>query len=73
MSDGTSKDGAEREECRTVKCHDTATTTLRIESDYESVAGETKTTVLKMSYCDQHAEMWLNLNGTAGRKCEVID
>ena len=65
-------DGTEDEECSTVKCHDAATTTLRMESDYESVAGETKTTVLKISYCDEHAEMWLGLDSD-GRRCEVID
>ena len=66
-------DDTEREECHTVKCHDAATTTLRIESDYESVSGEVKTTVLKMSYCDEHTKMWLSLNGTAGRRYEVIN
>ena len=63
----------EREECSTVNCHDTATTALRIESDYESVTGATKTTVLEMSYCNEHAEMWLDLNGADSRRCEVID
>ena len=63
----------EREECHTVKCHDAATTTLRIESDYESVSGEVKTTVFKMSYCDEHAEVWLNPSGTDDRRYEVID
>jgi len=63
----------EREECHTIRCHSAATSTLRIESDYESVTGETKTTVLRMSYCDEHAEMWLKLDGTTGRRCEVID
>jgi len=72
MLRNASSDGTEREVCATANCHDTATTTLRIESDYESVADETKTTVLKMSYCDEHAEMWLNLDGTAGLRCEVI-
>jgi len=73
MSGEKSIDGTERGECRTVKCHDIATTTLRIESDYESVTGETKTTVFKMSYCDEHADMWLGLNGTAGCRYETID
>jgi hypothetical protein len=66
-------EGTERKECRTVKCHNAATTTLRMESDYESVTGETKSTVLKMSYCDEHAKMWLNQDGTAGPQCEVVD
>jgi hypothetical protein len=65
--------GTEREECRTVRYHDTATTTLRMEADYESVTGETKTNVLKMSYCDEHAEMWLDMDGAGGLRCEVID
>jgi hypothetical protein len=66
-------DGTEDEECSTVRCHNAATTTLRMESDYESVTGETKTTVLEMSYCDEHAEMWIDLNGGDGHRCEVAD
>jgi len=69
----TSSDDTEREECHTVRCQDAATTTLRIESDYQSVTGETKTTVLEMSYCDEHAEMWLEQSGIAGSRYEVID
>jgi hypothetical protein len=65
-------DGTEREECSTVKCHDDATTTLRMESDYESVTGNIRTTVIELSYCDDHAEMWLKRDRTAGRKCEVM-
>ena len=65
--------GAKQEECHTVNCYNVPTTTLRIESDYESVAGETKTTVLKMSYCDEHAKMWLDLSGVDGHRYEVID
>jgi len=70
---GADVDGSEREGCHTVKCHSAATTTLRVESDYESLTGETKTTVLRMSYCDEHAEMWLKLDGATGRRYEVID
>ena len=66
-------DDTEREECATVKCHDDSTTTLRIESHYENVTGEIETTMIKMSYCDEHTEMWLDLDGTAGRKCEVVN
>jgi len=72
MSDRSTSD-IEREECLTFKCHDAATTTLRIEDDYEAVTGEMKTTVLKVSYCDEHAEMWLGLDRTAGLRTEVVD
>ncbi len=72
MSDGQYSGVTEREECHTSKCHETATTTLQIESDYESVSGETKTTTLKKSYCDEHAEMWLSMDEIDGRRYEVI-
>lgn len=61
------------EECSTVKCHDPATMTLRIEKDYDSVTGETKTTTIEQRYCEYHAEMWLGLDGIAGSRFEVVD
>lgn len=60
-------------ECTTVTCHDPATTTLHIERDYESVIGETRTNVFRYAYCDEHAQMWLRLDGVAGNRYEVID
>lgn len=62
-----------REECHTSKCHATATTTLCIKSDYDSVSGEMKTTILEKSYCDRHAEMWLDMDGIEGRSYEVVE
>lgn len=59
-------------ECHTVNCKKAGTKTLRIERDYESVAGETKTISLEKSYCDEHAEMWLGMEGIAGRRYEVV-
>jgi hypothetical protein len=73
MTDSQSPDDTELGECATVNCRADATTRLRRESDYESVAGETKTIVLNMSYCGEHAEMWLDLNGMDGRRYEVLD
>jgi hypothetical protein len=73
MSNGQSPDDTELGECTTVNCRADATTRLRIESDYESVAGETKTTVLNMSYCGEHADMWLDQNRIDDRRYEVLD
>jgi len=67
-----SKSDTERGECNTVKCHNLATKRLRIESDYDSVSGETKTIVLQMDYCDEHAETHLRYNIT-GKRYEVIE
>lgn len=63
----------ETDECTTVKCHESATTTLRIESEYDSVTGETRTNVLEMDYCEDHAEMWLSLDGVAGTRYERLE
>lgn len=60
------------DECATVKCREPATVTLRIESDYESVTGETRTNVLEMDYCQSHAEMWLGLDGVARTRYERL-
>lgn len=65
--------GIDREECATVKCHETATVSLRITHEYESALGGTKETELEVDYCDQHAEMWLELDGVANTHYEVLD
>jgi len=57
------------DECATVTCHDTAKTTLWIESEYQSHDDETRTTSFEKSYCDEHAEMWLDKDDTY----EVVD
>lgn len=64
--------GDTEHECHTVKCHKTATETLRIESDYESVSGETRTITLEKEFCNEHAEMWLGYNHIEGRRYEVV-
>ena len=73
MSDDLGERTLREEQCSTVNCREAPTTTLRIESDYDSVMGGTKTNVLEMDYCDQHAEMWLSLDGTAKTRYEVIE
>lgn len=73
MTDGLGERTPRDEQCTTVKCREPATTTLRIEADYESVAGETRTNVFTYDYCDEHAEMRLSLDGVAGKRYEVVD
>jgi hypothetical protein len=59
-------------DCSTVNCHEQATRTLEITKEYESVTGETKENIFKMAYCDEHADMWLSLDGTANTTYEEI-
>lgn len=59
--------------CHTVNCSGPPTKKLRMENEYESVTGETRSTVLEKWYCDEHAEMWLDLDRMDGRSYEVID
>lgn len=63
----------DRGECTTVKCHETATITLRITHEYESLLGGTETTEFEHDYCDEHAEMWLDLDGVANTHYEVVN
>lgn len=69
-----SSQGTEHEnlgECSTVKCPEQATKRVKIESDYDSVAGETRTVELEIEYCDEHAGMWL-ASERDGRRYEVV-
>jgi len=60
-------------ECTTVNCYEIATTVLEITSEYESITGRTKTNVFEMGYCDEHADMWLSLDGVADTYYEVVE
>jgi len=60
-------------ECSTVNCQKKATTVLEISSEFESITGETKTNVFEMGYCDEHAEMWLSIDGAGETYYEVVE
>ena len=60
-----------RPECDTVKCHEYPTAFIRFRRKWRSVSGEMKETVTRGRYCDDHTEMWEQLD-RPDRTVEVI-